>query len=54
MIRTLNTRGRIVLLVVLAALPALVFTVYSTQDERTRAEAQARQELRRLVRLAAR
>ena len=52
-IRTLNTRGRIVLLVVLAALPALVFTVYSTQDERTRAEAQARQELRRLVRLAA-
>jgi len=53
MIRNLNTRGRIILLVVLAALPALVFIVYSTQDERTRAEAHARQELRRLVRLAA-
>jgi len=51
--RTLNTRGRIILLVVLAALPALVFTVYSTWDERRRAEVHARQELRRLVTLAA-
>jgi diguanylate cyclase (GGDEF)-like protein len=50
---TLNTRGRIVLLVVLTALPALVFTLYSTWDERARAEAHAGQELRRLVRLAA-
>src|SRR6476646_9509712 len=50
---TLNTRGRIVLLVVLAALPALAFTIYSTLDERARTEAHARQELRRLVRLAA-
>jgi diguanylate cyclase (GGDEF)-like protein len=50
---TLNTRGRIVLLVVIAALPALAFILYSTWDERVRAEAQAAQELRRLVRLAA-
>ena len=49
----LNTRGRIVSLVVLAALPALAFTAYRTLDERARAEAQARQELKRLVRLAA-
>jgi len=50
---TLNTRSRIILLVVLAALPALVFTFYSTWDERARAEVHARQELRRLVTLAA-
>jgi len=49
----LNTRGRIVLLVVLAALPALAFTAYSTWDERVRAEAHAGQELKRLVGLAA-
>ena len=51
--KTLNTRSRIILLVVLAGLPALVFTVYSTWDERRRAEVHARQELRRLVTLAA-
>ena len=51
--KTLNTRGRIILLVVLAALPALAFTTYSTWDARARAEANARQELRRLVTLAA-
>jgi len=51
---TLNTRSRIILLVVGAALPALAFTVYSTLDERERAETRARQELRRLVTLAAR
>ena len=50
---TLNTRSRIILLVVLAALPALAFTLYSTWDERARAETHARQELRRLVTLAA-
>jgi diguanylate cyclase (GGDEF)-like protein len=50
---TLNTRSRIILLVVLAALPALAFTVYSAWDERARAEVHARQELRRLVTLAA-
>ncbi len=50
---TLNTRSRIILLVVLAALPALAFTLYSAWDERARAEAHARQELRRLVTLAA-
>src|SRR5258707_461690 len=50
---TLNTRSRIILLVVLAAFPALAFTVYSTWDERARAEVHARQELRRFVTLAA-
>lgn len=51
--KTLNTRSRIILLVVLAALPALAFTVYSTWDERRRAEAHARQELSQLAKLAA-
>lgn len=51
--KSLNTRSRIILLVVLAALPALAFTVYSVWDERARAEVHARQELRRLVTLAA-
>src|SRR5262245_58029369 len=49
----LNTRSRIILLVVIAALPALAFTVYSTWDERRRAEEHARQELKRTVTLAA-
>ena len=51
--KTLNTRSRITLLVVLAALPAIAFTVYSTWDERARAERNARQELTRLATLAA-
>jgi diguanylate cyclase (GGDEF)-like protein len=51
--KTLNTRSRITLLVVLAALPALAFTAYSTWDERARAERQSRQELTRLATLAA-
>ena len=49
---TLNTRSRIILLVVLGALPALVFTIYSTWDERRRAEVHARQELSQLAKLA--
>jgi len=51
--KTLNTRSRIILLVVLAAMPALALTVYSTWDERARAEASARQDLRLMARLAA-
>jgi HAMP domain-containing protein len=49
----LSTRGRIILLVVLAALPALALTVYSTWDERVRSELQARDDLRRLAMLEA-
>ncbi len=49
----MNTRSRIILLVVLAALPALGFTVYSAWDERARAETHARRELGQLAKLAA-
>jgi diguanylate cyclase (GGDEF)-like protein len=49
----LRTRGRILLLVVLAALPALVLTVYSALERRESEANQARAELNRLVRLAA-
>ncbi len=49
----LSTRGRIVLLVVLAAVPALALTAYSTWDERARAEFEDRDDLRRLATLAA-
>src|SRR5256712_1981201 len=49
----LKTRGRILVLVVLAALPALLFTVYSAIERHASEERQARAELRRLVKLAA-
>ncbi len=49
----LKTRARILLLVILAALPALLFTVYSAIERRASEERQARAELRRLVKLAA-
>lgn len=49
----LSTRGRIILLVVLAALPALALTVYSSWNERVRSELQARDDLRRLAKLEA-
>ena len=49
----LKTRGRILLLVVLAALPAIVLTAYSAIERRGSEERQARAELARLVRLAA-
>jgi diguanylate cyclase (GGDEF)-like protein len=49
----LKTRARIMLLVILAALPALLLTVYSTLERRAAAETQARAEIRRLVKLAA-
>ena len=51
--KTLNIRSRIILLVVLAALPALVFTAYDSWGDRARAEVHARQELSRLARQAA-
>jgi len=49
----LSTRGRIVLLVVVAAVPALALIAYSTWDERARAELHDRDDLRRLATLAA-
>jgi len=49
----LKTRGRVFLLVILAALPALLLTVGSAIERRAAAESQAREELQRLVKLAA-
>ncbi len=51
--KALSTRGRIVLLVILAALPALALTIYSTWDERARAQLQAVDNMRRLALQAA-
>src|SRR5882672_4656477 len=48
-----KTRARILALVILAALPALLLTVYSAIERRVSTESQARAELRRLVKLAA-
>src|SRR5260221_11333044 len=49
----LKTRARIFDLVILAALPALLLTVYSTVERRASTENQACAELRPLVKLAA-
>ena len=49
----LKTRARILILVILAAFPALILTVYSAVERRGEEERQARAELVRLVRLAA-
>jgi len=49
----LKTRARILILVVLAAFPALILTVYSAIERRAEEERQARAELVRLVKLAA-
>src|SRR6266567_6265125 len=48
----LKTRARILVLVILAALPALLFTVYSAIERRASEERQARAELRRQVMVA--
>src|SRR5258708_5029283 len=45
----LKTRARIFVLVILAALPALLLTVYSTIERRASTESQARAEPKRLV-----
>src|SRR6266853_1499996 len=50
---TLKTRARIFVLAILAALPALLLTVYSAVERRASTENQACAELRRLVKLAA-
>ena len=52
-VTNLKTRARILILVILAALPALVLTAYSALERRGEEERQARAELTRLVRLAA-
>ncbi|HKW36460.1 MAG TPA: diguanylate cyclase [Burkholderiales bacterium] len=49
----LKTRARILVLVLLAALPALVLTVYSALERRASEESRARAELVRLAKLAA-
>ncbi len=49
----LSTRARIILLVVLSAWPTLTLTLYSTWDERARAQVQARDNLRRLATMEA-
>jgi diguanylate cyclase (GGDEF)-like protein len=49
----LKTRARILVLVVLAGLPALLLTIYEAVERRQAAERQARGEITRLVRLAA-
>lgn len=51
--KVLSTRGRIILLVILAGLPALALTVYSTWDERARAQLQAQDNMQRLATQAA-
>jgi diguanylate cyclase (GGDEF)-like protein len=51
--KILRTRARILILVVLAALPALLLTVYSAVERRESEGQQARAELTRLVKLAA-
>jgi diguanylate cyclase (GGDEF)-like protein len=53
MMTNLSTRTRIILLVVLASLPALGLTMYSAWDQRARAELHARGELQRLATQAA-
>ena len=50
---TLKTRARIFVLVILAALPARLLTIYSAVERRASTENQACAELRRLVKLAA-
>jgi len=52
-ISDLSTRTRIVLLVLLASLPTLAVTGYSTRDERARARLQAEDNLKRLATMAA-
>src|SRR5262245_19789603 len=51
--KNLKTRARILVLVLLAAAPALVLTAYSAIERRQSEERQARAELARLVKLAA-
>jgi diguanylate cyclase (GGDEF)-like protein len=49
----LRTRARIIILVILVALPALLLILFRTVERRAAAETQARSEIQRLVKLAA-
>lgn len=49
----MSTRARIALLVILSALPALLFSVYSGLERRSQAESSARENLKRIASLAA-
>jgi diguanylate cyclase (GGDEF)-like protein len=49
----LSTRARIALLVILSALPALLFSIYNGVERRSQAELSARENLKRLAALAA-
>ena len=51
--KTLSTRGRVAVVVVLSAVPALAWMVYGALEQRSVAEAHAREDLQRYARLAA-
>ena len=51
--KDLSTRGRVAIVVVLSAVPALVWMVYGALEQRYVAEAHAREDLQRYARLAA-
>jgi diguanylate cyclase (GGDEF)-like protein len=52
-VKNLSTRGRVAVVVVLSAVPALALMVYGALEQRYLAENHAREELRRYVRLVA-
>ncbi|HEY7744249.1 MAG TPA: hypothetical protein VIA19_14495, partial [Burkholderiales bacterium] len=51
--KDLSTRGRVAVVVVLSAVPALALMVYGALEQRYVAESHAREELRRYARLVA-
>ena len=51
--QNLSTRARIALLVILSALPALLFSIYSGLERRSHAELSARENVKRVAMLAA-
>jgi diguanylate cyclase (GGDEF)-like protein len=52
-VKNLSTRGRVAVVVVLSAVPALALMVYGALEQRYLAESHAREELRRYARLVA-
>jgi diguanylate cyclase (GGDEF)-like protein len=52
-VKNLSTRGRVAVVVVLSAVPALAWMVYGALEQRYLAEAHAREDLQRYARLAA-
>ena len=51
--KNLSTRGRVAVVVVLSAVPALALMVYGALEQRYVTEAHAREDLQRYARLAA-